>query len=426
MNFIDEIQWRGIIHSMTPGIEETLNQGMRTGYIGFDPSARSLQIGNLMPIMLLTHFQRAGHKPIALVGGATGMIGDPSGKSEERNLLSVEEIQFNMDRIKNQLQRFLDFDSGANSAEIVNNHDWFKEMKYLEFLRDTGKYLTVSYMLAKDSVQLRLQSGISFTEFSYQLLQAYDFYWLYTHKNCLIQLGGSDQWGNITSGTELIRRKAGGEAFALTCNLVTRADGTKFGKSAAGENIWLDPQMTSPYKFYQFWLNCTDDEASKFLRIFTLLSQQEIEALQQEHQKAPHLRPMQKALAKDVTIRVHSEDDYRAACEASEILFGKGTTEALQKLSQQDFLDIFDGVPTGEIAKADLDAGIDIINLLTEKTNFFSSKGEVRRLIKSNGLMVNKARIDSEEYVVTKDALLSGMFIVVQKGKKNYFLVKAV
>ena len=425
MDFVEELKWREMIHNISPGTQEKLAKGMGAGYVGFDPTAQSLQLGNLAAIMLLVHFQRAGHKPIALVGGATGMIGDPSGKSEERVLMSVDEIGNNLECFKKQLRHFLDFDCGENSAEMVNNYDWFEEVKFLDFLRDVGKYLTISYMIAKDSVQQRLETGISFTEFSYQLLQAYDFYWLNTNMNCILQLGGSDQWGNITTGTELIRRKSGREAFALTCPLVTNADGTKFGKSAAGEKIWLDPKMTSPYKFYQFWLNCTDNDAARYLKIFTLLSQEEIVSLEKEHANAPHERPIQKALARDVTIRVHSQEDYQSAVDASEMLFGEGTTEALKKLPEKELLEIFDGVPRFKVSKTQLESGVNVVILLAEQAQVFSSKGEARRMIQNRGLSVNKVKVTSPEDKVTAESFLNGRYIVVQKGKKNYFILEA-
>jgi tyrosyl-tRNA synthetase len=424
MNFINELTWRGMIHDMMPGTAEMLAKPGATGYVGFDPTASSLQLGNFVPIMLLVHFQRAGHKPLALIGGATGMIGDPSGKSEERNLLSLDEIQHNLECFRKQLTKFLDF-SGPGAAEIVNNHDWFKNVRFLEFLRDVGKHLTVNYMIAKDSVQSRLESGISFTEFSYQLLQAYDFYWLYTNKNCALQMGGSDQWGNITAGCELVRRKAGGEAFALTCPLLTKADGTKFGKSAAGEKIWLDPTMTSPYRFYQFWLNTTDEDARRFIKFFTLLTQEEINAIVAQHDAAPHTRTLQKALAKDVTIRVHSASDWEAAVEASSILFGEGTTDALKKVSETDLLTMFEGVPQATIAKTELEAGINIVDLLTSKCTIVPSKGEAKRLIQNNGIFINKEKVADANAVVKTDSLLNGKYILAQKGKKNYVLIKA-
>jgi tyrosyl-tRNA synthetase len=400
--------------------------GPCAGYVGFDPTAPSLQIGNFATIMLLVHFQRAGHKPIALVGGATGMIGDPSGKSEERKLLSPEEIDYNLGRFKVQLSKFLDFGGGPTGAEIVNNYDWFKDMGFLEFLRDAGKHLSVNYMLAKDSVQSRLTTGISFTEFSYQLLQGYDFYWLYKNLGCAVQMGGSDQWGNITAGCELIRRKAQGNAFALTCPLITKADGTKFGKSEAGEKIWLDPAMTSPYKFYQFWLNVSDDEALKYLKVFSVLSSEEIEGLRISHESAPHERALQKALAKEVTVRVHSEADYAAAVESSRILFGDGTTEALKKITENDLLSMFEGVPQFTLAKSDLEGGIGVIDLLAGKTAIIASKGEAKRLIQNGGVFINKTKVTEGSNAMGMADLIGGRYIVVQKGKKNYFLVKVV
>jgi tyrosyl-tRNA synthetase len=424
MDFINELTWRGMVHSVTPGLSEKMNQGMVVGYAGFDPTAPSLQVGNLAAIMLLVHLQRCGHKPVVLIGGATGMIGDPSGKSEERVLMSADDVRFNAERFKVQLSRFLDFDKGENRAELVNNHDWFSAMSMLEFLRDAGKHLTVSYMMAKDSVQQRLEAGLSFTEFSYQLLQAWDFYHLYTTKNCIMQIGGSDQWGNITAGTELVRRKAGGEAFALTCPLVTRADGTKFGKSAAGEKLWLDPAMTSPYKFYQFWLNCSDVEAARFLRIFTLLTHEEITALEQEHALKPHERPLQKALAREVTVGVHSLDAYTNAVETSSVLFGKGTTEDLRRLSIADFLTVFEGVPLFAVPRSDLEHGIGIIDLLAVSTTILPSKSEARRMVKGNSISVNKSPVTGEAEVINADHLLQGRFILVQKGKKAYSLIE--
>lgn len=424
MNFIEELRWRGMIQDMTPGIEEKITQNSICGYAGFDPTATSLHIGHLIPIMLLMHFQRCGHKPIALVGGATGMIGDPSGKSEERKLLSIDKIMYNQECIRKQLSKFLDF-SGKSGAELVNNNDWFKDIMFLDFLRDVGKYLTVNYMVSKDSVKNRWDNGISFTEFSYQLLQAYDFYHLYSHKNCILQIGGSDQWGNITSGTELVRRKASGEAFALTCPLLTRADGKKFGKSEGGESVWLDPEQTSPYKFYQYWLNVADQDAPKLLKYFTLLSQDEIVQLETEQKSAPHLRSMQKALAKDITIRVHSETEYLKAVEASEILFGKGTTETLHKLSEKDFLSVFEGVPQAQIGRSELETGISVLDLVSLKTGLFPSKGEARRMITQGGLSVNKEKITDPAAKIEMSILLNGKYILFQKGKKDYFIIKA-
>jgi tyrosyl-tRNA synthetase len=423
MNFVEELRWRGMIHDCMPGTDEMLSKGMATAYVGIDPTADSLHIGHLVGIMMLKHFQMAGHRPLALVGGATGMIGDPSGKSEERNLLSEDLLRHNQDCIKQQLLNFLDFDtSKANAAEIVNNYDWMKGFSFLGFLRDVGKHLSVNYMMAKDSVQKRLETGISFTEFTYQLVQGYDFLYLYENKNCKLQMGGSDQWGNITTGTELIRRKTGGEAFALTCPLITKADGGKFGKTEKG-NIWLDPDKTSPYAFFQFWLNCSDDDTKKYIRIFTLFSREEIEAMELEQDAAPHLRLLQKALAKDLTIRVHGESEYNQAVEASDILFGKGTTETLHHLDEKTLLNVFEGVPQFEISKIDLVAGIGLADFLAEKTAIFPSKGEARRMLKDGGVQINKEKV-AEEFVVTPEVLLNNRYILVQKGKKNYFLVK--
>lgn len=424
-DFVAELEWRGMVHTMTPGTAEKLHSGFVAGYAGFDPTAASLQIGNLVPIMMLLHLQRAGHKPFALVGGATGMIGDPSGKNAERNLLGEEEIRYNIERFKVQLAHFLDFDCGERSAELVNNYDWFASMGFLEFLRDIGKHLTVGYMLAKDSVQSRLESGISFTEFSYQLLQGYDFYWLHKNRNCILQVGGSDQWGNIVSGTELIRRKSGGEAYALTCPLVTRADGTKFGKSAAGERIWLDPAMTSPYRFYQFWLNCSDEDASRFLRVFTVLPREEIEGLEQEHAQAPHTRVLQKALARDITIRVHSEQDYAAAVETSRILFGQGTEESLRNLSESDLLSVFDGIPQFELDRGGLEQGVPLVELLVS-ARVFTSKGEARRMVDGGGVSINKVKMAAVDEPVGIGHLLNNRYLLIQKGKKHYFLGRCV
>jgi tyrosyl-tRNA synthetase len=426
MNFIEELRWRGMIHDMTPGTEEQLSKEMTTGYIGYDPSSDSLHIGNLASIMLLKFFQLSGHRPVILVGGATGMIGDPSGKSEERNLLDEPVLRRNQDAIRQQLTRFLDFDCGENSAVVVNNYDWMKDYHFLTFLRDVGKHITVNYMVAKDSVKKRMESGsgISFTEFTYQLVQGYDFCWLYEHLNCRLQMGGSDQWGNIVTGTELIRRKLGGDAFALTCPLITKADGGKFGKTEEG-NIWLDAEKTSPYKFYQFWLNASDEDAVQYIKKFTLFGHGEIESLIRQHSEAPHLRILQKALAKDITIRVHSEQDYLAALEASEILFGKGTTETLNKLPVQMLLSVFEGVPQSEIGRMELAAGIGITEFLSDKTHVFPSRGEARRMIKEGGVSINKQKVD-ETFVVNESALLKESYILVQKGKKNYFLIKAI
>ena len=425
MSFVDELRWRGMIHDVMPGTAEQLEKEITTAYVGIDPTADSLHIGHLVSIMMLKHLQLAGHKPLALVGGATGMIGDPSGKSEERNLLSEELLRHNQECIKEQLLKFLDFDtSKPNHAEIVNNYDWMKEFTFLGFLREVGKHITVNYMMSKDSVKKRLETGISFTEFTYQLVQGYDFLELYNTKNCKLQMGGSDQWGNITTGTELIRRKTGGEAFALTCPLITKADGGKFGKTEKG-NIWLDPEKTSPYAFYQFWLNCSDEDSKKYIRIFTLFSQTEIEALELEHEQAQHLRALQKALARDLTFRVHGEAEYNQAVQASEILFGKGTTETLRQLDEKTLLGVFEGVPQSEISRSELQAGIGMVDFLSEKTGIFPSKGEARRMLKDGGVQVNKEKA-LEESTVTSSYLLNNHYILAQKGKKNYFLVKVV
>ena len=424
MNFIEELRWRGMIHDMTPGTEAELEKGSTSGYIGYDPTSDSLHIGNLASIMMLVHLQRAGHKPFALVGGATGMIGDPSGKSEERNLLDETVLRHNQACIKRQLEKFLDFDCGHNSAEMVNNFDWIKEFTFLQFLRDVGKHITVNYMIAKDSVKKRMESGsgISFTEFTYQLVQGFDFCWLFEHKGVRLQMGGSDQWGNIVTGTELIRRKLGGEAYALTCPLITKADGGKFGKSESG-NVWLDPVKTSPYKFYQFWLNSSDADASDYIKKFTLLSKEEIDQLQAQHDEAPHLRILQKALAADITIRVHSREDLDLALEASEILFGKGTTEALQRLPESTLLSVFEGVPQCEISRDDLDNVPAIVDLLSEKAAVFQSKSEARRMLREGSVQINKQKV-TEDFRITSDLLLNGNYLLVQKGKKNYVLLR--
>ena len=424
INFVEELRWRGMIHDIMPGAEEQLNKEMTTAYVGIDPTADSLHIGHLVSIMMLKHLQMAGHKPLAVVGGATGMIGDPSFKAAERKLLTIEEIQHNVDCIKKQLEKFLSFDEkDANAAEILNNYDWMKDYLFLDFIRDVGKHITVNYMMAKDSVKKRMETGISFTEFTYQLLQGYDFLTLYRSKGCRLQMGGSDQWGNITTGTELIRRMEGGEAFALTCPLITKADGTKFGKTEGG-NVWLDPQKTSPYKFYQFWLNCSDEDTARYIRIFTLLPKEEIERLEEEHKAAPHLRILQKALAKDITIRVHSEKEYEAAVAASEILFGKGTTEMLQQLDKDTLKSVFEGVPTFEISRDLLKGeGVNIVELTASETNMFASKGEVKRALKENSISLNKAKI-TDAYQVSEKDLLSDSIILVQKGKKNYYLIE--
>ncbi len=425
-NFIEEMKWRGMIHDMMPGTEEQLAKEMTTAYVGIDPTADSLHIGHLVGVMLLKHFQECGHRPIVLLGGATGMIGDPSGKSQERNLLDADTLRHNQACIRKQLEKFLDFNkTGGNAALLVNNYDWMSQFSFLDFIRDIGKHITVNYMMAKDSVKKRFNGegdGMSFTEFSYQLVQGYDFLYLNQHYNCKLQMGGSDQWGNITTGTELIRRKTNGEAFALTCPLITKADGGKFGKTEKG-NIWLDPDKTSPYTFYQFWINCSDEDSKKYIRIFTLYSKEEIEAMEKEHEAAPHLRILQKALAKDLTVRVHSQADYEAAVNASEILFGKGTAESLANLSEKMFLAVFEGVPQVEIPRELIDNGTGVIDFLSDHTNIFPSKSEARRMLKDNGVSINKNKVN-DSCTVNSDMLLNGKYILVQKGKKNYFIVK--
>ena len=421
-NFVEELKWRQMLHDIMPGTEELLNKQMVTGYIGFDPTADSLGVGNLVQVMLLLHFQQAGHKPIALVGGATGMVGDPSGKSQERNLLDEETLNHNLACQKAQLEKFLDFNCGTNSAEIINNYDWFKGFSFLEFIRDVGKHISVNYMLAKDSVKNRLENGMSFTEFSYQLVQGYDFYWLNQHKDVKLQMGGSDQWGNIVTGTELIRRKSQGEAFALTTPLIKKADGTKFGKTEGG-NIWLDAKRTSPYKFYQFWLNAADEDVKNYIRIFTLLSKQEIETFEAEHALAPHLRLMQKSLAKDITTRVHSEKDYLKAVEASEILFGKSTSDSIKLIDEQTLLDVFEGVPQSTILKSVLEQGINIVELLVDKSGIFPSRGQARELIKAGGVSINKEKVTDAETLISSNYLIADKYIIAQKGKKNYHLL---
>ena len=427
MNFVEELRWRGMIHDMMPGTEEQLQKEMTSAYVGIDPTADSLHIGHLVGVMMLKHLQRAGHRPIALIGGATGMIGDPSLKSAERNLLDEATLRHNQESIKNQLAKFLDFDSDApNAAKLVNNYDWMKDYSFLNFIRDIGKHLTVNYMMSKDSVKKRLSSesnvGMSFTEFSYQLLQGYDFLYLYQHEGCRLQMGGSDQWGNITTGTELIRRKQGGEAFALTCPLITKADGGKFGKTESG-NVWLDRRYTSPYKFYQFWLNVSDADAAKYIKIFTALSKEEIADLEAEQAAAPHLRPLQKRMAKEVTIMVHSEEDDNAAVEASNILFGNATSEALKKLDEDTLLAVFEGVPQFEVSMVEFATGIKAVDLFTEKAAVFPSKGEMRKLVQSGGVSVNKEKLATADEVVTSASLLNNKYLLVQKGKKNYFLL---
>lgn len=421
-DLVEELKWRGLLHDNMPGTQELLNKEMVTGYVGFDPTADSLHIGSLVPIMLLKHLQLAGHKPIALVGGATGMIGDPSGKSAERNLLDEETLRKNQEGVRKQLTKFLDFDSGDNKAELANNYDWYKDMTFLSFMREIGKHITVSYMMAKDSVKNRLDGGISFTEFSYQLVQGYDFAHLLKEKGCKLQMGGSDQWGNIVTGTELIRRMGLGEAVALVAPLITKADGGKFGKTEEG-NVWLDPERTSPYQFYQFWLNTSDEDAKRYIRIFSLLPKAKIEELEAAHDEAPHERGLQKALAKDVTTRVHSSEDYDTAVAASELLFGKGTEESLRKLSESQLLSIFDGVPQFNISKDELSAGIPIIDLLSEKTAVFPSKGEARKMIQGNGVSINKTKATGLDMVVDSGHLIAEKYILAQKGKKNYFLL---
>ena len=425
-NLIAELQWRGMIQDIMPGTEEQLNKEVTTGYIGFDPTADSLHIGNLVPIILLIHLQRCGHKPIALVGGATGMVGDPSGKSEERNLLSEDILQHNLACVKKQLEKYLDFDPAkANAAEMANNYDWFKDFSLLHFIRDVGKHITVNYMMSKDSVKKRLEgdNGMSFTEFTYQLVQGYDFYWLHKNKNCKLQMGGSDQWGNIVTGTELIRKKSGGEGFAFTCPLITKADGGKFGKSEKG-NVWLDANKTSPYQFYQFWLNAADADAEKFIKTFTFLPQKEIAGLIAAHQGNEHQRLLQKKLAEEVTCFVHSREDYAFAVKASDILFNNDTAEILQQLNETQLLQVLDGVPTVEISKSIVDAGIDVVSFLAD-TNIFPSKGEARKMLQGGGVSINKIKVDSIEHQVNASQLLNNKFLLVQKGKRNYFLVVA-
>ncbi len=428
-DFIEELKWRGMIHTMMPGTEEQLRKEMTTAYLGIDPTADSLHIGHLCGVMILRHFQRCGHKPLALIGGATGMIGDPSGKSQERNLLDDKTLRHNQEAIKQQLKKFLDFDSDApNRAELVNNYDWMKDVTFLEFAREIGKHITVNYMMAKDSVQKRLngeaRDGLSFTEFTYQLLQGFDFLHLFEEKNCKLQLGGSDQWGNITTGAELVRRKLGKEVFALTCPLITKADGGKFGKTESG-NIWLDPRYTSPYKFYQFWLNVSDADAEKYLKIFTFLTKEEIEELAAEHAQNPGARPLQKRLAKELTVMVHSEKDYEAAVEASQILFSNSAAEALHQLDERTLLDIFEGVPRFTISRAELEAGIPLLDLLAVKTAVFPSKGEARKMVQGGGVSIDKEKVTDPAAVIGADALLGGKYIHVQRGKKNHFLIIA-
>lgn len=430
MNFVEELRWRGMIQDMTPGTEEQLKKEMTAAYLGIDPTADSLHIGHLVGVMMLRHFQRSGHKPIALIGGATGMIGDPSGKSQERVLIDEEKLRHNQECIKKQLEKFLDFNSNAeNAAELVNNYDWMKNFTFLDFIRNVGKLITVNYMMSKDSVKRRISGengadGMSFTEFSYQLLQGYDFVHLNSEKNCKLQLGGADQWGNITTGTEMIRKVTGNEAFALTCPLITKADGKKFGKTESG-NVWLDKRYTSPYKFYQFWLNVSDDDAEKYIKIFTSLPKEEIEALIQEQKDAPHLRPLQKKLAQEITVMVHSQEDYDAAVEASNILFGNATSDSLKKLDEDTLLSVFEGVPQFEVSADEIKQGIKIGELFTEKTNIFPSKGELRKLVQGGGVSINKEKLADFDTEVNASFLLNNKYILVQKGKKNYFLIIA-
>lgn len=429
MNFVEELRWRGMIHEIMPGTEEQLLKGRTSGYLGIDPTADSLHIGHLVGVMMLKHFQRAGHTPIALVGGATGMIGDPSMKSAERNLLDEETLRHNQESIQKQLAKFLDFESDIpNRAQLVNNYDWMKNYSFLNFIRDIGKHITVNYMMAKDSVKKRIsgdsKEGMSFTEFSYQLLQGYDFLHLFREKGCRIQLGGSDQWGNITTGTELIRRVEGGEAFALVCPLITKADGGKFGKTESG-NVWLDRRYTSPYKFYQFWLNVSDEDADKYIKIFTSLSKEEIDGLIAEQEKAPHLRPLQKRLAEEITVMVHSREDYDMAVDASQILFGKSTSQALRNIDEETFLQVFEGVPQFTISRDKLAAGVKAVDLLTEDAEVFPSKGELRKTVVSGGVMINKEKLEQFDDVIDHTHLIGDKFIVAQRGKKNYFLLIA-
>jgi tyrosyl-tRNA synthetase len=425
-DFVEELNWRGMIHNIMPGTQEQMNKELTAAYVGIDPTANSLHIGHLVGVMMLTHLQSCGHKPIVVLGGATGMIGDPSFKSEERKLLTIEEITYNQSCIKKQLSKFMDFDTEAsNKAELLNNYQWTSKWSFIDFIREIGKHITVNYMIAKDSVKKRMESGISFTEFSYQLLQGYDFKYLYETYGCKLQMGGSDQWGNITTGTELIRRMLQQEAYALTCPLITKADGGKFGKTEKG-NIWLDAKKTTPYSFYQFWLNCSDEDAKKFIKIFTLLSKEEIQSLISQHEQAPEQRMLQKTLAKDLTIRVHSQQDYEAAIEASQILFGTATTESLKRLDEDTFLSVFEGVPQFEIKISELaEEGINIVDLLAQNTQILASKGEVRRALKENSISINKEKI-SESYIVTKDNLIQEKYILIQRGKKSYFLIRVV
>jgi len=423
-NFVEELKWRGMLHDIMPDTEELVTQEMVSGYIGFDPTADSLGVGNMVQIMTLVHFQRAGHKPIALVGGATGMVGDPSGKSAERNLLDLATLNHNLESQKAQLAKFLNFDCGENSAEIVNNYDWFKEFDFLGFIRDVGKHMSVNYMMAKDSVKNRLETGMSFTEFSYQLIQGYDFYHLWKNNGVKLQMGGSDQWGNITTGTELIRRLGRGSAHALTTPLIKKADGTKFGKSEGG-NVWLDPKRTTPYAFYQFWLNAADSDAENYIKIFSIESRETIEALIAEHAEAPHQRKLQKALAEEITVRVHSQEDLENAQAASEILFGKATEDQLRRLDNDTLMSVFEGVPQHEISAAALEGGLDIVDALAEVTTIFPSKGEARKMVQGNGVAINKTKVTVNKQLTSED-VVAGNLILVQKGKKNYYLVRVI
>lgn len=425
-NFVEELKWRGMLHDAMPGVEEHLMSGMQSAYVGIDPTADSLHIGHLVAVMMLRHFQLAGHKPFALIGGATGMIGDPSGKSAERNLLDEATLRMNQEALKEQLSRFLDFNGGTkNVAILVNNYDWMKDFSFLDFIRDVGKHITVNYMMAKDSVKKRLSSeakeGMSFTEFTYQMVQGYDFLYLYQNHNCTLQMGGSDQWGNITTGTELIRRIGGGKGYALTCPLITKADGTKFGKTESG-NVWLDAERTSPYKFYQYWLNTSDADAEKYIKIFTFLSKEKIEILIAEHAEAPHMRVLQKRLAEEITVMVHSQEEFDNAIEASAILFGKSTSEDLKKLNEKTFLDVFDGVPQAEVPRLKFEEGLDMIAALAAETNFLASNGEARRELKQNSISVNKEKV-KEDYKITSKDLINNKFVLLQKGKRNYFVL---
>lgn len=428
-NFVEELTWRGMVHDLMPGVEEHLMQGRKSAYVGIDPTADSLHIGHLVGVMMLRHFQHAGHRPIALLGGATGMIGDPSGKSNERNLLDEQTLRHNQEAIKVQLQKFLEFDSETeNAAILVNNYDWMKDFSFLDFIRDVGKHMTVNYMMAKDSVKKRFApdttEGLSFTEFTYQLVQGYDFLHLYRQYDCTLQMGGSDQWGNITTGTEMIRRIGEGKGFALTCPLITKADGTKFGKTESG-NIWLDPKRTSPYKFYQYWLNTSDEDAERFIKIFTFLSKEEIESLVQRHTQAPHQRELQKTLAEEITVMVHSRDDYEKAVKASEVLFGKSTADDLKALDENTFLDVFEGVPQAEIKRTEVEAGLDMIAALSARTDFLKSNGEAKRALKENSVSVNKEKV-KEDYSIGLDDLINDTYVILNKGKKNTYIIRVV